>query len=126
MTIDYTTDAGRVRLLITDANESDFLFADDQITAFLAMSRDSNVKRAAATALRVIAVNETLVQKRIKLLDLTTDGPAEAEALRKLAEAYEADADIDDLAEVPLDTAEWINDPFSEREFRYKEGLRSG
>ena len=41
----------------------------------------------------MIAVNEVLVQKRIRLLDLTTDGPAEANALRALAAQYRAEAD---------------------------------
>jgi len=36
-----------------------------------------------------------LTQKRIRLLDLSTDGPSEAEALRKLAGQYRAEADLE-------------------------------
>ena len=89
---DFSTDAGKVRLLISDIDTAAPIFNDASVEAFLDVS-GGNVKRAAAAALMVIAVNETLVQKRISLLDLRTDGPAEAEALRKLAVQYRAEAD---------------------------------
>ena len=89
---DYSTDAAKVRLLIGDIDTTRPMFNDESIAAFLSISGDS-VKRAAATALLVIAANEVLVQKRIRLLDLSTDGPAEADALRQLAAQYRADAD---------------------------------
>ena len=89
---DFSTDAARVRLLIGDIDLTRPMFNDESIAAFLCLSGDS-VKRAAATALLVIAANEVLVQKRIRLLDLSTDGPAEADALRQLAAQYRADAD---------------------------------
>ena len=89
---DFSTDAGKVRLLISDIDTAAPILNDASVEAFLDVS-GGNVKRAAAAALMVIAVNETLVQKRISLLDLRTDGPAEAEALRKLAVQYRAEAD---------------------------------
>lgn len=91
---DFSTSAAKVRLLISDIDTARPIFGDEAIAAFLSMSGDS-VKRAAATALLVMAANEVLVQKRIRLLDLTTDGPAEAEALRKLAEQYRKEADME-------------------------------
>lgn len=90
--VDFSSDAAKVRLLISDIDLSAPIFNDASVEAFLEMAA-GNVKRAAASALMVIAVNETLVQRRIRLLDLTTDGPAEAEALRKLAGQYRAEAD---------------------------------
>jgi len=59
---------------------------DGDIDAFLALE-GSNVKLAAAQALDTIASSEAMVQKRITLLDLQTDGPATARALRDHASA---------------------------------------
>ena len=91
---DFSTDVAKVRLLIGDINAATPIFNDEAIQAFLSLSAES-VKRAAAAALLVMATNEVMVQKRIRLLDLSTDGPAEAEALRKLAEQYRKEADIE-------------------------------
>lgn len=91
---DFSTDGAKVRLLISDIDATRPIFGDEAIAAFLSIAGD-NVKRAAATALLVVAANEVLVQKRIRLLDLQTDGPAEAEALRKLAEQYRKEADVE-------------------------------
>lgn len=117
MAIDYSTPAGQVRLLIadliTDDDEGNQVFNDAQIAGFVALARDGNVKRAAALALRAVAANEVLVQKRIKLLDLSTDGPSEAAALRALAADLTAEADSEDdgaafaIAEQVFDTAGW-------------------
>jgi Arc/MetJ family transcription regulator len=83
-TYDPTTDRGLVRLLITDVDSTQPLFQDVEVDAFLALQAGS-VKRAAAQALDVIASNEALVQKATRLMDLTTDGPAVAKALREHA-----------------------------------------
>lgn len=91
---DFSTAAAKVRLLISDIDTAAPIFNEESIEAFLTLARD-NVKRAAATALTVIAANEVLVQKQIKLLDLSTSGPAQAEALRKLAEQYRKEADLE-------------------------------
>lgn len=125
-TYDPTTPNGRVRLLIADTSENAALYQDEDITAFLAMASDSNIFRAAALALRSMATNEIMVQKRIKLLDLSTDGPAEALQLRLLAKSYDDRADDDDLADVPFEVGEWVNDLFSFREYIWKDALRNG
>ncbi|TDD37889.1 hypothetical protein E1287_07480 [Actinomadura sp. KC06] len=39
MAIDYTSDLGRVRLLIPDTTEDAFLLTDEQIDTFLALAR---------------------------------------------------------------------------------------
>lgn len=94
MAIDYTTPTGQVRLLSTDLTEP-FIFTDDAIGAFLALT-NGNVKRAAALALIAIASDEALVIKKIRTDDLQVDGPAVAEQLRKQAKDLNDQADADD------------------------------
>jgi hypothetical protein len=119
MTYDPTTDAGKVRLLCTDTDTVNEIFSDVEITAFLDINGDS-VLLAAAQALDTIAASEVLVQKRIKLLDLSTDGPSEAAALSNIAKALRAQATgelLPDWAENPVDV-------FSLREKVIKDELR--
>jgi hypothetical protein len=92
--IDYTTPRGRVRLLIADTTEADFLLSDDQIDAFLSIE-NSRVKRAAALALEAIATSEVLISKKIRTLDLQTDGPAVAAELRAQAKQLRDQDDLD-------------------------------
>lgn len=84
-TVNYGTNAGKVRLLITDTNPVIPQFSDEEIDVFLEL--EGSVRRAAAMALEVIAVNEALLQKRIVILHLETDGPALAAELRNLAKS---------------------------------------
>lgn len=130
MSLDFSSDNGKVRLLISDIDPDNPIFPygtaanpADAIDAFIGMALDNNVKRAAAQALQTIAVNEILVQKRIKLLDLSTDGPAEAEALRKLAIQLRAEADEEEV-DGAFDFAEMIQTPQQYDEKLYKERLR--
>jgi len=125
------TDKDKVRLLCTDTDvaggaDAQF-FQDTEIEYFLTLM-SNNVLRAAAMALLTIAAQEVLLMKRIKLLDLQTDGPAEAEALRQLALTYQEKADLVEDAEVGgvFDYAEMVLDPFTARERLDKEALRSG
>jgi len=97
--IDYDTDVGRVRLLIPDVKETDLLFTDVQIAAFLAMARGSGtvlVKRAAAAALEVVASSEAMVFKVIRTQDLTTDGAKLSDALLARAARLRQEADDDE------------------------------
>ncbi len=106
------TDAGKVRLLISDIGGDDgksFLFEDDEIDAFLAMRED--IRLAAATALRSIAANEAQVSKRIKFLELSTDGPAVAKSLVEVAEKLESEVDEDsevEIANMSWDEFGWL------------------
>ena len=84
ITVDPTTAIGQVRLLCTDLDEVSPLFTDAQVTAFLTME-SSNVRLAAAQALDTIATSEALISKKIRTLDLQTDGPAVAAELRARA-----------------------------------------
>lgn len=83
-TYDPSTDSGKVRLLCGDQSEDGRIFEDAEIDAFLAIE-DGSIRFAAATALEAIAASEVLIQKKIKLLDIETDGPACAKALMELA-----------------------------------------
>ena len=86
-TFDPTTPRGQVRLIIGDTNEAAPIFDDASIDAFLAMAEDGDVKLAAATAMETIASNQALMLKKVKVGDISTDGPAVADALRKHAQA---------------------------------------
>ena len=116
-----TTEAGQVRLLATDTSVDRPIFEDEEIAGFLAI--EGNVKAAAALALECIAVNEALVQKRIRLLDLQTDGPAVAAALRAQATALRDQASNE---VVLFETAEFGDGVFAAREKMLKEYLRRG
>lgn len=76
-------DIGKVRLLIADTCD-DPLLSDTDISGFLDLNAGS-IRLAAAEALEAIAVSEVLVSKKIRTQDLTTDGPAVAAELRRLA-----------------------------------------
>ena len=84
-TYDPATDRGRVRLLCRDTVAASAVYDDGEIDVFLLLG-NGQVLLGAAFALENLAANETLVQKRIKLLDLQTDGPAEAASLLALAQ----------------------------------------
>ena len=125
-TYDLTTARGKVRLLCTDSVVAYEIFDDDDIDAFLSLE-SSGVKKAAALALETIASSEVLVQKRIKLLDLSTDGPAESTELLKRATLLRAQAEADEEGEYsPIDCAELVYDPFSWRERLVDEALEDG
>jgi hypothetical protein len=126
-TYDTTTSRGRVRLLITDTDSTAYLFDDAEIDAFLVLAPGASVHRAAAQALEVTAASEILVQKRIKLLDLSTDGPAESKELRELAASYRRDAEAIEAAEDggAFDIAEMPIDIFGQREHLWNERLRN-
>lgn len=88
ITVDPTTDVGMIRTLATDLDETAPLFTDAQITAFLML--EGSVRRAAALALETIAASEAVISKKIRTLDLSTDGPAVAKELRERAAALRA------------------------------------
>lgn len=104
------------------------ILLDEDIQAFLDME-GGNVKLAAAQALDTIASSEVLVEKRITLLDLQTDGPAtarelraHAKALRDQAAAVTTDADVDGT----FDYAELGLPPFGDVAYYYNQKRRAG
>ena len=122
---DFSTNVAKVRLLISDLDDQQQVFGDPALTAFIAMALDNNLKRAAALALRTMAANEVLVQKRIKILDLSTDGPAESAELRQLAATLDQQADNEEIDGV-IDWAEMIQTGAQYDEWNYKNALRNG
>ncbi len=78
------------------------------------------IRYAAAAALDCIAASQVLIQKQIKLLDLTTDGATLSTELRALAKQLR-DSEEDMAA---FDVAEMVEDPYSARERIYKQWLR--
>lgn len=98
--MDYEAAIRQVRVLIADMATPP-LIDDQTLQTYLEMQGWEEgarwaVKRAAADALEAIAVSEVLVSKKIRTQDLTSDGPAVAEALRKLAAGLRTQADDDD------------------------------
>ena len=91
-----------VRTLITDnptssggvAITADQVFTDDEIDSFISQA-GGNLDLAAVRGLRVLAANEALVFKKMTVEGEQTDGPAGAEALRKIA------LDIEFAAQAP-------------------------
>jgi hypothetical protein len=111
-TFDPATDRGKVRLLIDDDVEAYEFFSDAKVDAFLDLN-DGNVRLAAADALDSWASNEAMVTKAVRRLDVSTNGPAVAAALREhasrlreLADKEDTDAGFD-VAEMYLGPASW-------------------
>ena len=84
-----------VRVLIPDLDTSNQIFTDAEITRFLSVAKNSDL-RAAAFAVDAVATNEALILKKLTTDDFHVDGPAAADALRKHAAALRAEADRQD------------------------------
>lgn len=91
-TYDLSTADGQVRLLLNDVDEDTFVFSDAEIATFLALEAGS-VKRAAAQAIDTNADDQALASKVLRTQDLSTNGAAVADTLRKRAAALRAQAD---------------------------------
>jgi hypothetical protein len=125
MSIDLSTDRGKVRLLVPDRNEARFAFSDAEIDAFLSL--DSDVRRAAATALETAASNLALTLRVTETLGLKVDGARASDALLKRAAALRSQADDADARDGGLfDIAEFALEPFGTEERLHNELLRSG
>jgi hypothetical protein len=114
-----STDKDRVRLLTSDVggdSNTDFIFTDDEVNTFIAL--EPNLYRAAALALRTMAANEALVHKRIRFLELSTDGPAVAKELRATATELEGRANESETYDVDPDFANFGDSPFTRRNLR--------
>lgn len=102
------------------------LLSDASLQELLTLEGD-NDKLAAAAALDIIASSEALILKKIELLDLKTDGPAVAKALREHAKALREQVAeglaIEDAN--AFDWAELVVDEFSARERLNSQAIRS-
>lgn len=108
---DFSSRIGQIRALIPDVEQVDYsgegsaeyMFSDSHLAGLYAISTGGDparIYRAAASALRALAVSEGLIQKVIRTEDLQTDGAKLASAL--LAGAKQ----LEDRAEVAEDEAE--------------------
>ncbi|MTI82588.1 MAG: hypothetical protein FH756_01555 [Firmicutes bacterium] len=120
-TTDPTTDVGKIRVITGDKYEEAAFHDDEEIQVFLDLY-DDDLKLAAAAVLDSMASNEAVIQKQIKLLDLSTNGPAVAKALRE--HAAELRRQVDE--EPAFDVAEQVFDMFGAREKILKDALRDG
>lgn len=121
-TYDVSTDRGKVRMLCTDRDETNPIFQDAEVDAFLAIEGGS-VRLAAALALETIASDQVLVLKVVRTLDTQTDGAKVADSLLKRAAALR-EAENND-PEGSFDIAENVFDQFSQNERWFKYGQRS-
>lgn len=103
--IDYTSDVGKVRLLIPDVEELEdprdlsadpsYIFTDDQIAGYLAIE-SGNLKRAAARAILALATTEALILKVLTTDDKATDGAKLGAELRAQAKQLRDEANDDE------------------------------
>lgn len=93
-------------------------FTDTNLQAYLDAEGDDY--RAAAQALDTWATNAAMVQRKIKLLDLETDGPAVAESLRDHAKTLRQQS----ASLASVDWAEMVVDDFGYRQRIWDEYLR--
>lgn len=100
---DFSTPTGQMRALLGDTDAINVTsgvgeyvwFSDNDLGGFLTVYSGS-VRRAAAQALRTVASSQALLLKKFSSDDLSVDGPAIAEALRKLAKDLDTQADGDE------------------------------
>jgi hypothetical protein len=121
-TYDPSTSLGRVRMLCTDRDETNPIFQDAEIEAFLGIEGNS-VRLAAALALETIASDQVLVLKVVKTLDTQTDGAKVSDALLKRAAGLREAENNDPSGS--FDIAENVYDNFSRRERWLKYAQRS-
>ena len=123
-TYDLTTEAGKVRLLITDTDHDNEIFSDSEISTFLnltAVDGANDINLASAVALETMAASEAIVLKKIKLLDLTTDGPAVATSLRAAAKVLRDQSENESY----IDWTELDLNDFTARDIIYNDALRT-
>jgi hypothetical protein len=118
--------AGSVPALLADVviTYRHTLLSDADLAALLTLE-GNDVRLAAAQALDIIASSEALVSKKIELLDLKTDGPAVAKALRDHAQRLRAQAAAAVGEVAAIDWAEIVVDDFSARDRILAEALRN-
>ena len=123
-TYETTTSIGKVRMIIGDKDDTNVIFQDAEIEAFLSLASD-DVRLAAAGALDTMASDQAMVLKVIRTMDLSTDGAAVARSLREHAAQLRTDAEQAEAGEGGLfDYAEMAVNEFTKRERVEKQALR--
>lgn len=125
----FSTTVGLTRALLGDTDAIDLVppvagqgeyvwFSDDDISAVLGIYGD-NPKRTAARLLLTVAGSQALLLKKWSADDLSVDGPAIADQLRRIAAQLQEEADAGDLS---LDIFE-ISYPGRQQGILWPEGL---
>ena len=130
---DFSTVTGKIRALIPDVEQVDYadtgvveyMFSDRHLTGLYEITFGTDIGRicrAAASAIRALAVSEGLIQKVIRTEDLQTDGAKLASALLAAAKQLEdradaADEDDEILMVVDFQPLPQDNLPYSLRGF---------
>jgi hypothetical protein len=116
----FNTAPGEVSVTVTYKFS---ILSDSQIQALLDLN-SGDVLLASAACLDAIAISEVLIQKKIKILDLQTDGPAVAAALHKMADRLRDQAA--GVGESGMEIIEQINDASGWYEKVWKDIMREG
>lgn len=120
-----TEQLATIRLLAGDVVEGVPLISDEQYAGLFDLEGE-DVRLTAAAALELIATSHVLLAKKITTQDLSIDGPAVADALRKSAAGLrglvqkakdDADVDEDDAAAFGFDYVDF--DPHAGLRRRY-------
>ena len=130
LTTDYTVSAttGLIHFVVAPIDGAEIvvtyefsLLPDDDIQFFLDLN-GANVRRAAADALDTIASSEVLIQKRITILDIKTEGDDVAASLREHAKRLRNSDDLSSSEDDTLfDYAEMALGPFNRYKMWWKE-----
>jgi hypothetical protein len=125
LTLDPATDIGIVRMIVQDKNVEQLLFSDADLNALLALNAN-DVRLTAAAAMDIMASNQAMILKVIRLLDLSTDGAAVARALREHANQLREDVEMTDSVDGGLfDYADMVTNAFTARERLWNQRLRN-
>lgn len=101
-----------VRLLMTDTDEMEPIFSDEEVGSFLALT-DNEILLAAAMGLDTMASSNALVLKKVNLMGVETDGPAVAAALRSQAASLRKQwKEHSEDGGFPIGAAEFADDTF--------------
>ena len=98
----------KVRALIGDTDASNPVYSAADLDGYLGQAAEDYTTtlgiryKAAALALRALAIRLIMVKGKTRTLDLQVDGVAEAGELKKLAEQYETQADDNETRSDPL------------------------
>jgi predicted metal-dependent hydrolase len=119
-TTDVTTAIGLIRLRINDRVCATATWSDEELQAFL--NAEHGVLRASAAALEAMAALASSNSKSIQVMQLKIDTTKKVNDFLALARMYREQAILDDAAlGGNFDWAEFVDDPFSERERMLKE-----
>lgn len=107
----YTEPLDQIRALIPDM-KAEKVLTDEQVETFYSI--EGSVKGATALALEVIASDQALTLKVIRLLQMQTDGAKLSDALLKRAALLRSQvADAAEVTSPGFEIAEQVYTPFS-------------